>query len=139
VEAGSHDPREDIAFLTFEMTMWVHGILEKHWGQAAAPGTVPYLFHPPGNLRVFTGLGITPEDVQDAERTASFDLSRADHDGLVRFCAGIDPSASPCFRSRTAWTWRHRLSLRALRPMGLTFGNRCRRELCAPECRIWQA
>ena len=95
VEAGSHDPREDIAFLTFEMTMWVYGILDKHWARLLRQAqSRTYSLHR-GISEVFTGLGITPEDVQDAERTASVDLSRADQDGLVRFCAEIVAISKP--------------------------------------------
>ena len=33
VGVGTHDPVGDIKFLGFEMTMWVYGILDKHWSK----------------------------------------------------------------------------------------------------------
>ncbi len=95
VEAGSHDPREDITFLKFEMTMWVYGILEKHWAKIQRQAqSKTYSIHR-GISEVFTGLGITPEDVQDAERAVGIDLVRADQEGLVRFCEEIVHISKP--------------------------------------------
>lgn len=123
VEAGSHDPREDIAFLTFEMTMWVHGILEKHWARLQRQAqSRTYSIHR-GISEVFTGLGITPEDVQDAERTASIDLSRADQDSQVRFCAEIVAISKPMLSVGNRVDMAPPALLEALRPSGLTFAT----------------
>jgi len=123
VEAGSHDPREDIAFLTFEMTMWVYGILDKHWARLLRQAqSRTYSLHR-GISEVFTGLGITPEDVQDAERTASVDLSRADQDGLVRFCAEIVAISKPMLPVGNRVDMAPPALIESLRSTGLIFAT----------------
>ncbi|MCQ8893205.1 MAG: redox-regulated ATPase YchF [Methanolinea sp.] len=95
VEPGSHDPLEDIAFLKREMTMWVCGILEKHWQKLQRQAqSKTYSLHR-GVSEVLTGLRISPEDVMDAERAAAIDLVRTDMEGLVRFCDEIVRISKP--------------------------------------------
>jgi len=33
IERGAHDPAEDVQFLEKEMTMWLYGIIKRHWTQ----------------------------------------------------------------------------------------------------------
>lgn len=95
VDTGSHDPREDIVFLKFEMTMWVYGILDKHWAKLHRQAqSKNYSIHR-GISEVFTGLGISPEDVQVAERSSNIDLMRAGQDELIRFCEEIVHISKP--------------------------------------------
>lgn len=95
VETGSHDPMVDIAFLTFEMTMWVHGILEKHWAKILRQAqSKTYSIHR-GVSEVFTGLGISPEEVRDAEVAAGVDLLHATSEDLVPFCKEIVGISKP--------------------------------------------
>lgn len=95
VDPGSHDPQEDIAFLKFEMTMWIYGILDKHWAKLHRQAqSKTYSIHR-GISEVFTGLRITPEDVQEAERSANIDLMRAGQDELIRFCEYIVHVSKP--------------------------------------------
>jgi hypothetical protein len=95
VGAGNHDPEEDIRFLGFEMTMWVYGILEKHWSrlnrQAQVKGSSVYQTV----TDVFTGLGITSEDVHDTELLLKLDLVHAKMEDLVPFCAEIVKISKP--------------------------------------------
>jgi ribosome-binding ATPase len=95
VEPGSHDPSVDIAFLQFEMTMWVYGILDKHWAklhrQAQSRG---FLIHK-GVAEVFAGLAVTPEEVRDAETAAGIDLLHADEQGLIKFCQEVVRISKP--------------------------------------------
>jgi hypothetical protein len=95
VETGSHDPMEDIAFLEFEMTMWVYGILDRHWARLHRQAQVKGFSLHRGVADALTGLGITPEDVRDAESAAGIDLAHADQDGLVRFCGEITRISKP--------------------------------------------
>jgi hypothetical protein len=95
VEVGSHDPMEDIAFLTFEMTMWVYGILDKHWAKLHRQAQVKTFSLHRGISEVFTGLGITPEEVRDAELAAKTDLLHADQAALIRFCGEIVKISKP--------------------------------------------
>jgi ribosome-binding ATPase YchF (GTP1/OBG family) len=86
VDAGSHDPREDIAFLRYEMTMWVVGILAKHWPrlQRQAQSKLSDVYD--GVAGVLAGLGITYEDVKSAADEVGIDLRRATEEDLAPFC-----------------------------------------------------
>jgi ribosome-binding ATPase YchF (GTP1/OBG family) len=95
VEIGSHDPREDIRFLRFEMTMWVYGILEKHWAKLHRQAQVKGFSIHQGIAEIFAGLGITPEDVRDAEVTAKIELLHAKEQDLIAFCDQIIRISKP--------------------------------------------
>jgi ribosome-binding ATPase YchF (GTP1/OBG family) len=95
VGVGNHDPEEDVKFLIYEMTMWVHGILDKHWSrisrQSQGKGSAIEL----GIAETFTGLGITMEDVRDIELVLKIDLIHASIDDLVPLCAEIVKISKP--------------------------------------------
>jgi ribosome-binding ATPase YchF (GTP1/OBG family) len=95
VDIGSHNPLEDIEFLGFEMTMWIYGILDKHWAkvQRQAQSKTYSLYH--GVSDVLTGLGISPEEVRDAEISAGIELSHAGEQELIRFCKEILKISKP--------------------------------------------
>jgi len=92
---GTHDPEEDIRFLSAEMTMWLYGILDKHWSklqrQAQTSGNSPAQ----GIAEVFAGLGITLEHVHQAEMELSLNLKRITQEELIRFCARLLSNAKP--------------------------------------------
>jgi ribosome-binding ATPase YchF (GTP1/OBG family) len=95
VEIGSHDPKKDVVFLEHEMTMWIYGIVEKHWAKLQRQAqSKTYPIHK-GISEVLTGLRITPEDVKDAEETEGIELAHADADALVRFCREITRISKP--------------------------------------------
>ena len=95
LEPGAHDPAVDIAFLQFEMTMWVYGILDKHWAklhrQAQSKGFVLNR----GISEVFAGLAVTPEQIRDAEVAAGIDLLHAGEEDLISFCREIVKISKP--------------------------------------------
>lgn len=95
VGVGSHDPTEDIRFLGIEMTMWVYGILNKHWAKLNRQAQVKgfSIYH--GIAEVFPGLGITPDDVRDVELALRIDLVHARMEDLVPFCAEIVKISKP--------------------------------------------
>jgi len=95
VGAGNHDPAGDIKFLEYEMTMWVYGILDKHWARLSRQASVKTFSIHQGIAEVFTGLGITPEDVHDAELRLKIDLVHAQMENLVPFCAEIVKISKP--------------------------------------------
>jgi hypothetical protein len=95
VGAGNHDPAEDIRFLGFEMTMWVYGILEKHWARLNRQAQVKGSSVHQAVADVFTGLGITSEDVRDTELLLKIDLVHAKMEDLVPFCAEIVKISKP--------------------------------------------
>jgi len=95
VETGSHDPLLDIAFVRNEMTMWIYGILDRHWQRLQRQAqSKTYSIHR-GVAEVLAGLAITPEDVMDAERSAGIDLVHADKEALTRFCGEIVGISKP--------------------------------------------
>lgn len=95
VEAGSHDPLQDIEFVKNEMTMWIFGILDKHWQKLQRQAqSKAYPIHRAVS-EVFTGLKVTPEDIMDAERTAGIDLVHADQAALIRFCEEVVRISKP--------------------------------------------
>ena len=95
VGVGSHDPADDVKFLGYEMTMWVYGILEKHWARMNRQAQVKGFSIHAAISETFTGLGITPEDVRDAELLLKLDLVHAGMEDLVPFCAEIVRISKP--------------------------------------------
>jgi len=95
VGTGNHDPAEDVKFLSFEMTMWVYGILDKHWTRLNRQAQVKGFSIHQAIADTFTGLGITPEDVRDAELALKLDLVHAKMEDLVPFCAEIVKISKP--------------------------------------------
>lgn len=95
VDAGSHDPREDIAFLRYEMTMWVVGILSRHWPrlQRQAQSKTADVYD--GVAGALAGLAITYEDVKDAADEVGIDLRRATEDDLAPFCDRLLQKTKP--------------------------------------------
>jgi len=95
VGVGNHDPEEDVRFLIFEMTMWVHGILEKHWTRISRMSQGKGAAIQQGIADVLTGLGITVEDVRDVELELKLDLVHATIEDLVPLCAEMVKISKP--------------------------------------------
>jgi ribosome-binding ATPase YchF (GTP1/OBG family) len=95
VGIGNHDPEEDVRFLIFEMTMWVHGILEKHWTRISRMSQGKGTAIQQGIADVFTGLGITMEDIRDVELMLKLDLVHATIEELIPLCAEIVKISKP--------------------------------------------
>ncbi len=95
VGVGNHDPSDDIKFLGFEMTMWVYGILDKHWAKLYRQAQVKGFSIQDGVAEIFTGFGITPEDVRDLEIALKIELVHAKMEDLVPFCAEIVKISKP--------------------------------------------
>ena len=95
VGAGNHDPALDIKFLGYEMTMWVYGILDKHWTRLSRQAAVKTFSMHQGIADVFTGLGITPEEIRDMELALKINLVHANMEDLVPFCAEIVKISKP--------------------------------------------
>jgi hypothetical protein len=95
VDLGSHDPTEDIKFLGFEMTMWVYSILDKHWTRINRQSQGKGLAIQQGIAETFAGLGITFEDIRDAELKFKIDFIHATMDDLIPLCAEIVRISKP--------------------------------------------
>jgi len=95
VGVGNHDPEEDVTFLLFEMTMWVHGILEKHWTRISRQSQGKGAVIQQGIAETFTGFGITIDDVRDIELKLKIDLIHATIEDLIPLCAEIVKISKP--------------------------------------------
>jgi ribosome-binding ATPase YchF (GTP1/OBG family) len=95
VGAGTHDPSGDIEFLEYEMSMWLYGILEKHWSkiQRSSQGKTSSMVTAIADL--IAGLGITADQVKSVELESGLDLARAGEPDLVRFCRRLLAMAKP--------------------------------------------
>ncbi len=68
VDAGSHDPMEDIRFLEDEIDLWIFGILTSNWVRLAK--TAETMGKKPETMlfEKLTGLGITEHEIKSAIR-----------------------------------------------------------------------
>ncbi|HUK37587.1 MAG TPA: redox-regulated ATPase YchF [Methanomicrobiales archaeon] len=95
VGAGSHDPSEDIEFLEFEMSMWLYGILEKHWSKIQRQSQAKSSSMVIAIAELIAGLGITVDQVHAVELESGIDLPKAQEKDLVRFCRMLLGRAKP--------------------------------------------
>ncbi|MDD1679150.1 MAG: redox-regulated ATPase YchF [Methanomicrobiales archaeon] len=95
VPVGTHDPQEDIRFLFTEMTMWLYGIVEKHWAKIQRTAQTGNFSPAAGIAEVFAGLGITLEHVHQAEQESGANLRKASDSDLISFCGHLLRVAKP--------------------------------------------
>jgi ribosome-binding ATPase YchF (GTP1/OBG family) len=95
VGVGNHDPAVDVKFLGFEMTMWVYGILAKHWSQISRGSQGKGAAIQQGIAETFTGLGITTDDIRDVELKLKLDLVHANVEDLIPLCAEVVKISKP--------------------------------------------
>lgn len=95
VDVGSHDPREDIGFIEYEMSMWIYGILEKNWPKMQRSTQQRNYDILDAVAEALAGLKITYEHVRDAEREAGVDLKTCSNEELVKFCSVLVPLSKP--------------------------------------------
>jgi ribosome-binding ATPase len=84
-----------VKFLGFEMTMWVYGILDKHWTRINRQSQGKGAAIQQSIAETFTGLGITTEDVRDVELKLRLDLVHATMEDLIPLCAEIVKISKP--------------------------------------------
>ncbi|MBR1368878.1 translation-associated GTPase [Methanocalculus chunghsingensis] len=89
VDPGSHDPKEDIRFLRFEMAMWVAGIIEKHLPRLARAAQGKEAALVDLLAEGLAGLSMTAEDIRSALAETDVDLFTADGDALCRFADAL--------------------------------------------------
>lgn len=68
VEAGSHDPLEDIEFLEEEIVMWMYGILSRNWVRLVRKIEAEKLDIAKVIFNQLSGTGISLEDIIEAKR-----------------------------------------------------------------------
>ncbi len=71
VEAGSHDPLEDIEFLEEEIVMWMYGILSRNWVRLVRKIEAEKLDIAKVIFNQLSGTGISLEDIIEAKRHMS--------------------------------------------------------------------
>jgi len=77
---------KDIEFLQYEMSMWMYGILSRHWAKLKRQAQARDFSLAAAIADVFAGLGVTFEHVRDASEAAGVDLRTAGEEDLIRFC-----------------------------------------------------
>lgn len=87
-EIGTHDPLAEIPMLETEMTMWLFGIIEKHWPRMQRQSQVKNYNMHAGLAELLAGLQIREEHVADAERESGITFRTAQPEDLKKF-AGI--------------------------------------------------
>jgi ribosome-binding ATPase YchF (GTP1/OBG family) len=95
VGIGSRDPRKDIEFLQYEFSMWMYGILARHWPKLQRQAQTKNFLILEAIADVFAGLGVTIENVRDANEAAAVDLRTAREEDLIRFCQELMRISKP--------------------------------------------
>jgi ribosome-binding ATPase YchF (GTP1/OBG family) len=95
VGIGEHDPLDDVGFIEHEMTMWVYGIIEKHWAKIQRSAQQKTYSIAQAVADVFAGLGITADGVRDVEHELGIDLRRIGEEELVAFCERLVQISKP--------------------------------------------
>ena len=84
-DIGSHDPLEEIPMLQTEMTMWLYGIIDKHWAKMQRQAQAKNYNMYAGLAELLAGLSIREEHVVDAERESGITFRSAQAEDLQKF------------------------------------------------------
>jgi len=95
IDIGSRDPVKDIEFLQYEISMWMYGILSRHWAKLLRQAQAREFPLAAAIADVFAGLGVTLENVRDATDAAGVDLRTAGEEDLIRFCRELMVRSKP--------------------------------------------
>jgi hypothetical protein len=98
-EIGSHDPFEEIPMLQNEMTMWLFGIIEKHWPKMQRQAQAKSYNMHAGIAELLAGLSIREEHVADAERESGIVFRSAQSDDLKKFAEILLKYSKPMIRA----------------------------------------
>ena len=95
VEAGSHDPLEDIEFLEKEIVMWMYGILSKNWVRLIRKVGAEHLDISKVLFDQLSGTGIAIEDIIEAKRNIEPDYNKWEEEDLIELTRNILHIAKP--------------------------------------------
>jgi ribosome-binding ATPase YchF (GTP1/OBG family) len=95
VEAGSHDPLEDIEFLEYEIVMWMYGILNKNWDRLIRKIDAEKLDVSKVIYEQLSGTGITLENIVDAKRTVEQDYTKWEEEDMIQLVKNLLKIAKP--------------------------------------------
>lgn len=98
-EIGSHDPLEEIPMLETEMTMWLYGIIEKHWPKMQRQSQVKSYNMHAGLAELLAGLSIREDHVADAERESGINFRSAQSEDLKHFARILLKYSKPMIRA----------------------------------------
>ena len=95
VDAGSHDPLEDLDFLENEIVMWMYGILSKNWVRLVRKIGAEHLDIAKVLFDQLSGTGIAIEDIIEAKRTIEPDFNKWEEEDLIELTRNILHIAKP--------------------------------------------
>ena len=95
VDAGTHDPLEDIEFLEEEIVMWMYGILSKNWVRLVRKIGAEHLDIAKVLFDQLSGTGIAIEDIIEAKRTIEPDFNKWEEKDLIDLTRNILHIAKP--------------------------------------------
>ena len=95
VDAGSHDPLDDLEFLENEIVMWMYGILSKNWVRLIRKVGAEHLDISKVLYDQLSGTGIAIEDIIEAKRNIEPDYNKWEEEDLIELTRNILHIAKP--------------------------------------------
>lgn len=95
VEAGSHDPLDDLEFMEHEIVMWMYGILNRNWSRLVRKIEAEKLDIAKVIFDQLSGTGISLEDIIEAKRTVNPDYTKWDEEEFIKLTCNILRIAKP--------------------------------------------
>ncbi|WP_407377175.1 redox-regulated ATPase YchF [Methanobrevibacter sp.] len=95
VDAGSHDPLDDLEFLENEIVMWMYGILSKNWVRLIRKVGAEHLDISKVLFDQLSGTGIAIEDIIEAKRNIEPDYNKWEEEDLIELTRNILHIAKP--------------------------------------------
>lgn len=89
VEAGSHDPLDDLEFMEHEIVMWMYGILNRNWSRLVRKIEAEKLDIAKVIFDQLSGTGIALEDIIEAKRTVNPDYTKWDEEEFIKLTRNI--------------------------------------------------
>lgn len=95
VEAGSHDPLEDIEFLEYEIVMWLYNILNSNWSRLIRKIEAEKLDISKVIYEQLSGTGISIESIIEAKRNIEEDYNKWEKEDMVNLVRNLLRIAKP--------------------------------------------
>jgi ribosome-binding ATPase YchF (GTP1/OBG family) len=95
VEAGSHDPLEDIEFLEHEIVMWMYNILNNNWSRLIRKIEAEKLDIAKAIYEQLSGTGIAIEAIIEAKRTIEPDYTKWSKEDMIELVRNLLRIAKP--------------------------------------------
>ena len=95
VEAGSHDPLEDVEFLEDEIVMWMYGILSRNWVRLVRKIEAEKLDIAKVIYEQLSGTGIALEDIIEAKRDINPNYMKWEEEDFIQLTRKILHIAKP--------------------------------------------